>query len=442
MGSNQNDVILSPMEMDAIGEVMNICMGSAATAVASILDKPVSITTPKVSLEKISQIDYRPLEPALIVKITYIEGVEGSNVMVLRQRDMQMIINQMMGVDGPPSDDFVFDELSMSAACEVMNQMMGAAATALSEFLGKPINISTPTAMVMDNQNTFLSAVDLDAQADIVSILFDLKIQDVMETEFVSVFSCDFAKAIVGQFASEEVAPAPAQAPAKAPAPQQAAPMPQQAAPVQQAAPPPQQYPQATPPQQMPPMQQDPYGQMPQQPYGQMPPQPYGQQGAYPYPPQGYPGYPPQGYPMYPPQGYPMQGYPQPAPMEEKKAAVASVKVQNVQFPEFQPASGDGNALFGGNMDLIMNVPLEVEIVIGTAKRKIKDILEFSQGTVVELDKQAGAPVDIVVNGQLIAHGDVVVIDDNFGVRVTEIIGTKELLNSLDKQAKETQRGR
>ncbi|MEG1778389.1 MAG: chemotaxis protein CheC, partial [Angelakisella sp.] len=122
-------LVLTPMEIDAIGEVLNISMGSAATAVSSMLDKQVIITTPKVSVENVNNIDYTKLEPALVVKITYTEGISGSNVMVFSQKDMQLILNQLMGVDDPISDNFVFDDLSMSAACEIMNQMMGASAT-------------------------------------------------------------------------------------------------------------------------------------------------------------------------------------------------------------------------------------------------------------------------------------------------------------------------
>lgn len=437
-----DQTLLSPMEIDAIGEVMNISMGSAATAVSTMLDKQVVITTPKVNVEKLGNIDNGELEPAIIVKITYTEGIDGSNVMVFRQQDMQLILNQLMGVDEPPSADFVFDELSMSAACEVMNQMMGAAATALSEFLGKPINISTPTASIMDSDHTFIEAVGLDTDEDVVSILFNMNIKDVMSTEFVSVLSCRLAKMIVGQFAGDtsepvmeqpfvaEPAPAAAAAqPAQQPAPAasaQAAPPQQQAAPAQPAAP----QPMAQQPTAPPPMQQQapmPGMQMPGVPPEmaqqgmQMPYFPYGQQPMYPY---GYPPpYPQQPYPQYPPQ-QPAAGAGKPDP----------VNVHSVQFPEFGRQHADGDPLFGGNMDLIMNVPLNVEIVIGKTKRKIKDIMNFSQGTVVELEKQAGAPVDIMVNGQLIAHGDVVVIDDNFGVRITEIVGTKELLSSLEQQ--------
>lgn len=131
---------------------------------------------------------------------------------------------------------------------------------------------------------------------------------------------------------------------------------------------------------------------------------------------------------MYPPMPYP-QPYPQ-----QQNVLKQGVNVQNAQFPNFTDQSGHvlNAPLSGQNMELIMNVPLNVSVEIGKTKRKIKDIMEFSQGTVIELEKQAGAPVDIVVNGQLIARGDVVVIDDNFGVRVTEIVGTKELIDSLE----------
>lgn len=130
----------------------------------------------------------------------------------------------------------------------------------------------------------------------------------------------------------------------------------------------------------------------------------------------------------YPPPAYAQPGYPMQPP-------VNPVDVRPVEFPEFPVAGGmEGTPVMGNNLDLIMNVPLNVSIEIGTTKKKIRDIMNFTSGTVVELDKQAGSPVDIVVNGQLIAHGDVVVIDDNFGVRVTEIVGTKDLINSLNEQ--------
>ncbi|MEF9852379.1 MAG: flagellar motor switch phosphatase FliY [Hydrogenoanaerobacterium sp.] len=409
---------LSPMEIDAIGEVLNISMGSAATAVSTMLDKQVVITTPKVKVETLESIKTGTLEPAIIVKITYTEGITGSNVMVFRQNDMQLILNQLMGIDEPPSPDFIFDELSMSAACEVMNQMMGASATALSKFLGKAINISTPTAVVMDGQKSFMDAVGLEAEDEIVSVLFSLNIADVISSEFVSVLSKELAKEIINDFINkedEENARAAAEHKASAPPIQQQAPPPMQQQappPIQQQAPPPMQQ-QAPPPmqQQVPPPMQPPYGYPPQVPYG--------------YPPQANYGYPPM-----------QNGYAVPEMVQQRVEQQAPLNVKPVQFADFNPAPVSGAAVMGGNMNLIMNVPLNVSIEIGKTKRKIKDIMNFTQGTVIELEKQAGAPVDIIVNGQLLAHGDVVVIDDNFGVRITEIVGTKELLQSLEDEIK------
>lgn len=428
------------MEIDAIGEVLNISMGSAATAVSTMLDKQVTITTPRVSVEPLGLVEYSALEPALSVKITYTEGLSGSNVLIFRQRDMQLILNQLMGIDDPPSDDFVLDELSMSAACEVMNQMMGASATALAEFLGKAVNISTPEAHIIASDYTFSDAIGMDANQKIVSIHFNMDIQGVMTSEFVSAMPCDLAKSMVSGFLGtempEESAPQPAAPVAPQPGPAASPPpaVPQPVQPVVQqpvAAAQPQPFAApASPAPAMQPQQTPPMAGAPGYPpyYAPYPPYP-------PYPPTGAPG----GYPPPPPY-YAYPPYPQspepPAPVSHTKKAEAPppAKVQNVQLPQFGKSNPTGEPVLGGNTDLLMNVPLDVTIEIGQARRKIKDILAFAQGTVIELEKQAGAPVDIVVNGQLIAHGDVVVIDDNFGVRITEILGTRALLSSLEKE--------
>ena len=217
----------------------------------------------------------------------------------------------------------------------------------------------------------------------------------------------------------QETVEAPAQpAPAAQPAAAPAAAQPAAAAPVQQPAA------AAVPQQSAAPAQPaaQPQGAMPQQMPAGYPPYPaYPNQPPYP----GYPYY--GGYPPYP--AYPNQPMPYGAP-----AAETPVSVQTPQFPQFAPQGAvDPNQ--NGNMDLLMGVSLNVSVEIGRTKRKIKDIVDFGQGTVIELNKQAGAPVDIVVNGQLLARGDVVVIDDNFGVRITEIVGVKELMESLKEEA-------
>ena len=443
---------ISMMEQDAIGEVLNISMGSSATAVSSLLDRQVNISTPSVSVREFHTLDYSAMEPALIVKIEYVEGISGNNVMVFRQRDIQIILNLLMGNDDPPSDDFEFDELSMSAACEVMNQMMGAAATALSEFLNRVVNISTPTASVVTSEDSYRDAIGVQEGDEIVAVSFHIDIQDVMNSDFVSILTCSLAKEIVEQIMgnnqeSLENIHAPAQPPA-AVAPQDQPPTPPQPAmhppaaaaapqpPVTQAAPPQPAMQQPASPAQQTAMQQpavamDMAAQQPamQQP-GMMPPemQHPGMQPAYGMPPYGQMPY---GYPMYPMPPYPQQAY---GMQEPQPATQKPINVQNTQFPQFTVQQTD-SPTSNANMDLLMGVSLDVSVEIGQTKRKIKDIIDFGQGTVIELNKQAGAPVDIVVNGRLLARGDVVVIDDNFGVRITEIVGTKELMESLKEDA-------
>lgn len=425
---------LSNQELDTIGEVMNISMGSAATAISTMLDRPVNITTPQLRQDKLSNVDCSELEPAIMVKINYVEGVDGTNVILLRRRDMQVILNLLMGNDDfTASDDFEFDEMSMSAACEVMNQMMGASATALSEVLGFPINISTPESMLIDKiEDVYkdFGGADIDVDAEVVAISFEMDISNILNTTFTSFWPIEMAKKMVDTVmkgVDDEPAaasPAPQQPAASAPTPMAPPAAPQAAMPAQPPIAPPMVAPEA--PQQpamgamlgqppmpgMPPMQPD----MSQQQMGMAP--------GYGYPPQppmpGY-GYPPQ--PMqYPPMyGYP--SYPQPAPEQ-------NINVQKAEFPAFNPNMG-AKGFGDSNLNLLMNIPLEVSVVIGKTKRKIKDIMEFGQGSVVELDKQTGAPAEIIVNGQLLAYGDIVVVDDNFAVRVTEIVGAEELIQSL-----------
>lgn len=401
------------MQKDAIGEILNISMGSAATAVSELLNAKVWITTPRVEVIACGQMNYNRLEPAVCVKIVYVKGLQGSNLMVLKQSDVQLILNQLMGQPLVVTPDFEFDELNISAVSEVMNQMMGASATALSDFLGFSVDISTPTPYIME-QVDLASIQDYDPDEMVVSITFDITIDGVIKSEFVSVLSLDLARTIADKMLNpqdEEPAPQPVQETAQ-PAPAAPQPMPQIP---QQPAPMPQ-MPQMQQP--MPQMPQQQMPQMPQQPMPQMPqmqqPMPEQPMYGYPQPPYGY------GYPQPNPYAY---GYPQPQP----------INVQNAQLRPFESQSVNLSGEQKDNLQLLMGVPLQISVEIGTAKRKVKDILEFTQGTIIELERQAGAPVDVVVNGNLIARGDVVVVDDNFAVRITEIVKSK-FMDSLGKE--------
>ncbi len=397
--ANEKDanVEFSSYEIDAVGEILNISMGSAATAVSELLNAKVWITTPQVSVVKAADLNYDRLEPAICVKIVYVKGISGQNMMVLKQDDVQLILNQLMGNPLVVSPDFEFDEMNISAVSEVMNQMMGASATALSDLLGMTVDISTPTPYVIEQTN-FCQLAELDPDETIVAVTFNLTVDGIMNSEFMSVMSVELAKSLSSKMiekfhgdepgagaapapAPAEAAPAPAPAPAAQPAPAAAQPQPVPAATPQQPAP-----------------------------------------GAYAYPPQGqpvpYPGY------TYPNQYAAYGAYPPPVP---------PVNIQNAQLHQFDNVDYGLPADQQDNLKLLMGVPLEISVEIGTAKRKVKDILEFTQGTIIELERQAGAPVDVVVNGNLIARGDVVVIDDNFAVRITEIVKSK-FMDSLGKE--------
>ena len=402
------------VEMDAIGEIMNITMGSAATAVSNLLSAKVWITTPTVAVISAKDLSFPELEPSVMVRIRYIQGVSGQNVLIL---------NQLMGLPLEVTDDFQFDEMNISAVCEVMNQMMGASATALSEIIDTAVDISTPEAIVEDNQQVMADLYEVNGDESIVSIKFNLTIDGVINSEFISVLTIDLAKEMAekmmsGYSAAAEETPAPAPEPASASAPSSGGGASLSQAEIEAlmngaaASPAPEPAPQPMPQQPMqggmPPQGMPPQG-MPQQPYGYDPNQQY---------PPMYGQMPPQG--MYPQQPY---GYPQP------QMNIQPVQLQNFATYNNPTLSKDQN----DNLKLLMGVPLNVSVEIGSTTKKVKEILDFTQGSIIELERQAGAPVDIVVNGNLVAKGDVVVIDDNFAVRITEIIRSK-FLDNLGKE--------
>lgn len=460
---------LTAEEIDTIGEIMNISMGAAATAVSTMLERQVSITTPSIEQIKLHNIDCSALEPAIIVVISYVEGVSGTSVIILRRNDMRIILDLLMGNDFTETDEsFQFDDMSMSAACEVMNQMMGASATALSEVLGRTVNISTPTATLVEDDSQVAETLRQNGETDddILNISFRMSIKETLDTNFSSIMPLEFVRELVQALSADiedtvepepvpapapqpapqpapapsapyaEMAPRPARQPVSAPAPQPV-PAPQ---PASQPRPAPQSVPQSVPQSQPQPAPAPQPAVQYQQPYQQPPmqePYPYnmplqGQQpvtAPYPQPP-----YPQQPY-MQPPYGnefYPPQygAYQEPHPNLRYASPVVNVK--QADFPEFAGAGGIGVPAYPNNMGMLMGVNLEVSVIVGRAKQKIKDVLDFGQGSVIELDKQTGSPAEIMVNGQILAYGDVVVVGDNFGVRITEIVGTKDLLDSLD----------
>ena len=398
---------LTDEQKDAIGEISNISMGTAATTLSTLLNQTVNITTPKVTYMNWQELADSYDKPCVFLQISYTSGLDGNNVLVLKERDVKIITDLMMGGPGNVSDEPI-GELHLSAIGEAMNQMMGSAATSMSSMLGKKIDISPPIANLVDLNDNNKKDIPEFLQKRFVKVSFRMTIGTLIDSEIMQLYPFDFARhlyetfmhdAVSGMTTSTKEAQPEQQASEPAPQPQpvqQPAPQPQ---PVQQPAPQPQPVQQPAP--QPQPVQQP----APQpQPVQQQAPQP--QQMAGTVPPQGY-AMPPQGYAM-PPQGYamPSQNY----------------ENVNVQPASFQPFTG-GNALPGHeNIDLIMDVPLEVTVELGRTTKSIKEILEFAPGTIVELNKIAGEPIDVLVNGKYVAKGEVVVIEESFGVKITEIV--------------------
>ena len=437
------------MEIDAIGEILNISLGASATAVSIMLDARVDITTPKVSVQARDEFEFSNIKPAICVEITYVEGLEGKNIMLLKRQDVKAIIEMLMGMD-IPDEEFVMDEMNISAICEVMNQMMGASATALSELLDMPVNISTPKPHEVDSVEEFKEEFFADEE-EMVVIHFDLKIEDKMQSEFLNVMPIKLAKKLVSGFLAEmgaapedaapaetptpaaEIAAQPVEAPIAAPAAAEtpAAPAPAPAAetaPAQTAQPAPAPATQVQP--EPVPQPAAAAAPTPAQPAQAVPVQPMQTDPAQPVMP-AMTAAPVQQTQMDPGvvnnmmqmmdmmrQSMDMQRQMMQQQIEQSHAP-RRLKVHAAPQPNL---NGQEETNPDENLDLIMDVPMEVSVEIGRTQKYVKDILDLNKGSLVVLDKLAGDQVDLYVNGQCIAKGDVVVVDDNFGIRITEIL--------------------
>lgn len=386
--------LLTDVEKDAIGEVANISMGSSATTLYSLVNQKVNITTPVVTIAKWDSVLAEYERPCVFIQIKYTAGLDGNNILVLKEHDVKVITDLMMGGDGTNTDGDL-GELHLSAISEAMNQMMGAAATSLSTMLGKKIDISPPEASLID-LTQFKKPEDIAEflTGNFVRIAFRMQIgDDLVDSMIMQLYPIKFAKSLYDTFIGSQTGePEPAPAPEPTPTPEPT-PMPQ--AGMNQQGMPQMGMPQAGMPQMGMP------GAMPQM---GMNPQMMGMTGGYPQ--MGMSGGAP---PMMQNPQMGMQGNPPQMP--------------NVQPAQFQSFSGSyPTPQTPENIGLIMDVPLEVTVELGRTQKSISDILDFAPGTIIELDKIAGEPIDILVNGKFVAKGEVVVVEESFGVRVTEII--------------------
>ncbi|WP_026689890.1 flagellar motor switch phosphatase FliY [Alteribacter aurantiacus] len=357
---------LSGIEQDALGEIGNISFGSAATALSTLLNEKVDITTPKVTVIRKENLDEEFPQPHVAVHVKYTTGFEGVNLMVIKTTDAAIIADLMLGGDGLNPDKNLSD-MHISAVQEAMNQMMGSASTSMSTIFNKRVDISPPGIDLLDlSENIGLNQMP---DGDVLgNISFHLKVGELIDSKMMQLVSISFAKEMVEELMnpgldSIEVAASNELSTESSP----------------------------------------------QQPE------------------------------------IPREVKPSPGLAEEQEPSYESetldyssgnltqrtADVAPVAFSEFGVEEGRSHTTEVKNLDMLLDIPLEVTVELGRTKRSIKDILELSQGSIIELDKLAGEPVDVLVNQKLIAKGEVVVIDENFGVRVTDIVSQRDRINKL-----------
>ena len=392
------------MEIDALGEMMNISLGASATAMSTLLGSTVHITTPKVKILTRDQFEFKKLEPAVGVEIAYVEGLEGSNIMMFSRNDVRIIVGTLLGEE-IPDDKFELDEINRSAICEVMNQMMGASATALSEFLKFTVNISTPVSFEITDAESFKNKYFPEA-IPMVVISFTLEIEGKLKSEFLNIMPEKLAKRLLEPFEisleeAAEVQTENKESGSKA-AEETAEKVIEEAAEKEKTQPDPEPAPTPQPA----PTSQPVYSQIPAGISADMNPailQLLNQ--------------------MQQSQVQMMQLMQDMEKREQegKKESREPALIRPANAPGLE-SSGSENGEESANQEMLMKVPLEISVEIGRTKKLVKDILEFTQGSLVVLDKMAGEQADLYVNGQCVARGDIVVVEDNFGIRITDIV--------------------
>lgn len=355
------DDYLDSFEQDALGEIGNISFGSSATALSSLLGQKVEITTPSISMINRANLEDEFPHPYVAIQVKYTSGLEGMNLLVIKQSDAAVIADLMLGGDGTsPNDDL--NEIQLSAVQEAMNQMMGSAATSMSTVFNKKVDISPPSINLLnikeDEGKESIPEEDL-----LVKVSFNLRVGNLIDSDIMQLQPLIFAKSIVSSLMNDQEEEVAVTAYEESPATY-------------------------TQPAEQSPFSGNAYEQQAQPQYVQQPPQ-------------------------------------QQAPRKQMQ----QVEVQSAQFASFETPTV--NPVESRNLNMLYDIPLQVTVELGRTKRSVKDILELTGGSIIELDKLAGEPVDILVNSRLIAKGEVVVIDENFGVRITDIVSQADRLNNL-----------
>ncbi len=379
--SGDTDQVLTDEEIDVLGEVGNIAMGSAATALYTILDQKVEITAPKVSVESFSDISDQYHKPCVLVDVEYVAGIVGVNLLVIQKEDAAIIADLMMGGDGSDPDEEL-NEMHISAVGEAMNQMMGSASTAMSSLIDDVVNISPPNAEYLKMNQALDNEKFFGPEETLVATSFDLKVGDLIDSQFQQLSTVEFTKDLVkklteeddGLTSEDEVMSQSEMAEQTNEAEEEStiAATDTSAENFNKDS----SYEEATT-----------EGQRRQQSATQMD-----------------------------------------RVAQSGQVSQDSVDVQKASFPDFDEPTSQP---LPQNIELVKDVPLKATVRLGKAQMKIKDILDLGEGSIIELDKLPGETVYLLVNGKLIAKGEVVVIDENFGFRVKDIVSPKERLSSI-----------
>jgi flagellar motor switch protein FliN len=359
-----DEEVITEIDKDLLGEIGNISMGSASTALYQLINQQVNITTPVVSVTTLKEIRQGFETPNIILDIKYIEGIVGRNILIVKIQDGAVISNLMMGGDGQiDSNISTLSEIEISAVSEAMNQMIGSAATSMATMFGKKVDISPPTSKVIESDEMPISD-DISEDEPIVKVSFRLTIGDLVDSNIMQIFPIETAKNIVAIMTGEDKGK-------------------EEVEPVKQSEP----------------IQNKEIEQPVQA------PQPQYQQ------------------PQYEQPQYQQPQYTAPQPQYQQP-----VEVHQAAFEPLVPQQGVPPMK---NMDLILDVPLDISVVLGRTRKSIQDILNLGTGSLIELEKLAEEPVEILVNGKQIALGEVVVVDENFGVRITSIVSNVERMRTL-----------
>ncbi|MBM7692255.1 flagellar motor switch protein FliN/FliY [Peribacillus deserti] len=370
------DEYFTTMERDALGEIGNISFGSSATALSTLLNQKVDITTPSVDVISAAKLEEEFPQPYVGIQVKYTVGFTGTNLFVIKQSDAAIIADLMLGGDGKnPSE--MLGEIQLSAVQEAMNQMMGSAATSMSTIFNKKVDISPPSIDLL-NIKDGSGADSIPGEELLARISFRLKVGTLIDSNIMQLLPHTFAKSLVNDLLNP---PAPEPPPSTFDSVQNHGGG-QQLVSHQNAV----EY------------------QEPQRPEPQYIQQNHVQQ------------------PMTQPKGSQHFGTGALQPQAE-------VNVQPASFSSFNPHPVQEQE--SSNLDILLDIPLQVTVELGRTKRSVKELLELSSGSIIELDKLAGEPVDVFVNNRLIAKGEVVVIDENFGVRVTDIISQTDRIKKL-----------